>query len=153
MRSLVLVMMLMLAGPATAEILWINQSDALLQARTALAKGRTAEASRHAENLIKSERRRLRSEAGAALRHAASEILCISERREGRPDQASRYCDAAIDLMPQNWRGYVNRGILSMTTGDIAAARADFRRARSLGGDRNIIDSNLGALRETLAGR
>ena len=60
-------------------------------------------------------------------------------------DEALKAFGRVVELQPDNWLGYMMRGIVLQTRGRLAEAEADYRRAIALGGDSSA-HSNLGAL-------
>ncbi|MGY6532199.1 tetratricopeptide repeat protein [Glycocaulis sp.] len=116
------------AGAASAQTLVIGTSDARLCYEAALALHRN-----HRSDLQRCE---------AALQHSPlprRDVVAthvnygILLHRAGRPEDAMRSYNRAIQLSPGLGEVWLNRGILLMSTGDFAAAEADFTRALELG--------------------
>lgn len=81
---------------------------------------------------------------GAAPGHKAAAFtnLCIVYAQTGDAQNAISACDAAIELRPNAWRAYNNRGAAHWLAGDYAAATADFARAAEHGGDEDEVIAN-----------
>lgn len=73
---------------------------------------------------------------------AAFTNLCIVYAQTGETADAIGACDAAIELRPNAWRAYNNRGAAHWLAGDYAAASADFSRASALGGGEDEVIAN-----------
>lgn len=84
------------------------------------------------------------TESGAAPGHKAAAFtnLCIVYAQTGEAEQAILACDAAIEIRPNAWRAYNNRGAAHWLAGDYAAASADFARAAELEGDEDAVIAN-----------
>lgn len=57
--------------------------------------------------------------------------------RMGRLEEALRDAGRVIELAPDSWKGYANRGGMRGRTGDHAGSRADFDKALELGGSQH----------------
>ena len=134
---------------AQTTTVWLHGNDALRQASDALRAGHVRAAIRHAERLRKSSRAR-RTANETRLHGAAEALLCVGHRLAGDAARALDHCDTAIALAPRDWRGYVNRGAAAFDLGRLAAARADFARARAIAPGEPAIEANLALLRERL---
>lgn len=69
---------------------------------------------------------------------AAMTNLCAAYAATGDMENAMASCNAAVDLRPDSWRAYNNRGAAYLIAGDYTAAAADFARAGELGGDDEV---------------
>ena len=55
--------------------------------------------------------------------------LCAAYVMKGDVEQATTYCDAAVDANSKNALARNNRGVLNASKGDLDAAHADFEKA------------------------
>lgn len=138
---------------AQGQIVRLNENDALMTARTALAAGDLDRAIAAARKL-----RERRQPIGPSLARdgeisRATQILCIAERLAGNFETALDECTRAIRLAPRDWRSYVNRGALHYEAGDAASALKDFERAERLAPGEPAVRLNLSLARQSLAAR
>lgn len=66
--------------------------------------------------------------------------LCINLSQIGRSTEALRACDEAVARDAGAWGAYVNRGNVRSAVGDRLAARADYRKAKSLSPSQPAVD-------------
>lgn len=63
--------------------------------------------------------------------------------RQGQPAEALRLADRAVDLSPQRWESYYNRGNAHKALGQFAEAIADYERALTQTSDPAMVQWNL----------
>jgi Flp pilus assembly protein TadD len=78
----------------------------------------------------------------ASHKGAAFTNLCIAYASTGEAQRASEACDAAIELRPESWRAYNNRGAANWLAGERDAAISDFRMASQFGAGEDEVQAN-----------
>lgn len=112
------------ATPVSAHELNIilNNSGMLNRARQLMVEGNVPEARKIYEEALQ---RDLEDNERAKVHNG----LCVSYIMDEQWGLALEQCNAAINLVPNNWRFYNNRGNIFLQTGDLDRAKAEYARA------------------------
>lgn len=91
---------------------------------------------------------------GAAPGHKAAAFtnLCIVYAHTGESEDAIAACDAALEIRPEAWRAFNNRGAAAWLAGDHDAARADFIRAAEIAANEDEVLANASLSQCAVAG-
>jgi len=69
--------------------------------------------------------------------------VCVSYIMEEEWSDALEHCNAAIRIVPNNWRFYNNRGNIYLETGEIARAMEEYRRGLDMAPASLVIKRNM----------
>jgi Flp pilus assembly protein TadD len=69
--------------------------------------------------------------------------VCVSFIMEEAWADALEHCNAAIRIVPNNWRFYNNRGNIFLETGDVARALKEYERGLEMAPQSYVIKQNI----------
>lgn len=124
-----------LANAYTYHIV-LKTSDLLKKGRELIQIGESVEA-RHAFSVA------LKRQLTDWQRARAHNGVCVSYIMEEGWSDALEHCNAAIRIVPNNWRFYNNRGNIFLETGDIAKAMEEYQRGLEMAPRSLIIKRNM----------
>jgi len=146
MKTLSLAALIGLAGISLPAAAGFDAADYVRLAQKAYAKGKLDKVRRHAERALD------RTES-PVLRGAAYSLICMADLNQELLESALASCQSAVDEQPDNWRSLTNRGVALMKAGQLTAALDDFERARTLGGEPDLLADNIATVRQRLAAK
>jgi len=128
----------MIAGTASAYTysIVLKASDLLRKGRELIQVGEAVEARKAFSVALE---RNLTSWQRARVHNG----MCVSFIMEEAWSDALEHCDAAIRIVPNNWRFYNNRGNIYLETGDVARAIEEYERGLSMAPRSFIIKRNM----------
>jgi len=138
---------LSMSAVQASEWLWLTENDGLSDARHALLEGDPERAALLAERVLEGAGTTAIGGPPKALLEQAQTLLCICHRLSGDWIRAVSACDRAVALAPNDWRGYVNRAALAIDRRQLAMARKDLERAKTLApAGEHAVEANLALL-------
>jgi len=119
-------------------VLTVNEDSMVGRVQKLLAENRVDEAMALAEeNVASLESRQYVGVNRSRQRYDALNISCIALTKGHRLDDALARCTEAVELLPEQWSAFSNRGTVLFVKGDYVAALEDYRQARELVHDRD----------------
>lgn len=131
----------LLAGlslPVSADVVEI-----VLQPSDLIKRGNIYIESGEIEKAKEALSRALKSSLTSRQRANAHNSFCVANIKEEAWNAAMLQCDAAIEIVPTNWRFFNNRGNVYLGLGQLEQARINYRRGLDIAPKSKTLETNV----------
>lgn len=120
--------------------------EIILQPSDLIRRGNSYIESGEIEKAKETLSRALKSSLTQGQRANAHNSLCVANIKEEAWSQAMRQCDAAIKIVPTNWRFFNNRGNIYLGLGQLDLARENYQRGLRIAPKSRTLATNVAIL-------